>query len=87
MTWRILPNGETKIDVSSFISKMEGELRGGANPAAQAQILATLRRWEQDNTLDEGSRTKARALLRLWNNSASTSQCAVLVPSPPEAQQ
>ncbi len=65
MTWRILPNGEAKIDVSSFISEMEAELQRGAAPATQAHILAALRRWEQDEMLDEVSRSKARALARL----------------------
>ena len=44
---------------------MEAELRRGATPATRAQILAALRRWEQDEMLDEVSRTKARALLAL----------------------
>ena len=65
MAWRFLPNGEAKIDVSSYLAAMEAELRRGAPPATRAQILATLQRWEQDDMLDEGSRIKARELARL----------------------
>jgi hypothetical protein len=64
MAWRILPNGEAKIDVSVFIAAMEAELYRGAAPAMQDQILAALRRWELDDMLDEESRAKARALAR-----------------------
>ncbi len=65
MAWRVLPNGEAKIDVSAFIAEMEAELQRGTAPATQEQILATLRRWAQDDMLDDGSRSKAQALARL----------------------
>jgi len=81
MAWSILANGEAKIDVSSFISGMEAELRRGAAPATRAQILAALRRWEQDEMLDEVSRTKARALALEFPRLVPDSGCFAAQPT------
>jgi hypothetical protein len=62
MAWSTLPDGTAKVNVRPFIARMEGELRGGANEASRARVLATLQRWQWDDMLDEPSRAHARRL-------------------------
>lgn len=64
MGWTTLPDGTAKLDVRSFIERMEGELRRGADEARCARILATLWRWQGDEMLDPSSRARARTLAR-----------------------
>ena len=64
MGWTTLPDGTAKLDVRLSIGEMEGELRRRADEATRARILATLRRWQEDEMLDPLSRARAWTLAR-----------------------
>jgi hypothetical protein len=52
-----------KIDVSREVVEMERLLRSTADSALRETAIATLRRWQFDDMLDDPSRERARRLV------------------------
>jgi hypothetical protein len=54
----------SRIDVRQQVAEIERVLREGVDPAGCLRALSILERWQFDEMLDDGSRMKARVLVR-----------------------
>jgi hypothetical protein len=59
-----------KIDVSREVEEIERLLRSTTDGALRETAIATLRRWQFDDMLDDPSREKARRLVKEFGSTS-----------------